>query len=55
MLDGAVTVEQMKPNSFSGADTPVALVAWLAHGPLLQEGSCVLCTYKRDLPGIGCA
>ena len=37
MLVGAVIVVQMKPNSFSGADTLVALVAWLVQGPPLQE------------------
>ena len=34
MRVGAVIAVQMKPNSYFDADTPVALVAWLVHGPV---------------------
>ena len=38
-------------NSFSGADTLVALVAWLVQGRPLQEH--VFLRIKITLPGIG--
>ena len=34
MRVGAVIAVQMMPNSYFAADTPVALVAWLVHGPV---------------------